>query len=279
MRCYLAVIALIACSAWPAAAQSPEDMIRWVYTSLAGPGALSQQGLPYMLSPAQRRNYFTRRMLAFFDANDSYGGGLAQACVDFSFAVPGNDYNANEIVQSLRISSQQDATRKSVVADFVTFGQPARVVYDFVPEDGYWKIDDIAGEGFRVSQIPCAPKTAAATPDAAQAKAYCFKNGNDDLRLDLGQNGTAQLEFSSWQSNGHSCSGRMPGQQVSGGWNFPAEQGCILQLRITADGGVRMADTDHACKFMMCGQRAVIDGLSFPHSTRVDCAKWQGIGN
>ncbi|MGZ2256922.1 hypothetical protein [Roseobacter sp. A03A-229] len=269
----LAAITLVWASALAAAAQGPEDIVRWVYTSLTSTAPASQQGLEYLSAPAQRGGFFSRRMVAFYDANDTYGDDLAQACVDFGFAIPGNDYDATEIANSLRLSTQTAPAQITIVATFSNFGTPAQVAYDFIQEDGFWKIDDIAGEGFRVSQIPCTPK--AASTAAVQATAFCYAQGDDTLRLDLAGGGAAQLEISSWQANGHSCSGQMAGQEVAGGWDFPGTGGCRLQLRVTAGGDVQLSDPDWVCKASMCGQRAVLDGLSFPRTSQIDCAAWQ----
>lgn len=273
MKQILAAIALVCTSALAAAAQGPEDIVRWVYTSLTSAVPASQQGLDYLSAPAQRADFFSRRMAAFYEANDSYGDDLGQACVDFSFAIPGNDYDAAEIANSLRLATQTAPGRITIVANFSTFGTLAQVAYEFIQEDGFWKIDDIAGQGFRVSQIPCTSKTASAAP--VQATAYCYARGYDTLRLERAGSGVAQIEISSWQANGHSCSARMAGQEVVGGWDFPGTGGCRLQLRVTAEGGVQMADPDWLCKASMCGQRAVLDGLSFPRSSQIDCAAWQ----
>ncbi|MCV3270469.1 hypothetical protein [Roseobacter sinensis] len=258
----------------PATAQSPEEIVRWIYASLSGPGPALQQGLDYLSSPDQRSNYFSRRMVMFFDANDSYGDDLAQACVDFGFAIPGNDFDAAEVARSLELSTQPGPEGMTIVARFTNFGSPAQVTYDFAQEDGFWKIDDVAGEGFRVSQIPCTPKA------AAPVTAFCYRQGEDGLRLDLAAGGGgARVEFWSWQANGHSCSGEMVGQAVAGGWDFPATGGCLLQLRAASDGSLQLADPDWACKRSLCGQRAVLDGLSFPRSSQIDCAGWQRASN
>lgn len=273
MKRIFVAITLFWVSALAAAAQGPEDIVRWVYTSLTSAVPASRQGLDYLSAPAQRAGFFSRRMITFYEANDSYGDDLAQACVDFSFAIPGNDYDAAEIAGSLRLSTQTAPGRIVIVASFSTFGTPAQVVYEFIQEDGFWKIDDIAGQGFRVSQIPCTPKAASAAP--VQAIAYCYARGDDTLRLEITGGGAAQINISSWQANGHSCSGLMSGREVAGGWDFPGTGGCRLQLRVTADGGVQMVDPDWLCKASMCGQRGVLDGLSFPRSSQIDCAVWQ----
>ena len=80
-------------------------------------------------------------MVTFFDANDSYGDNLMTACVDFAFDIPGQDFDENEIARTLTVSSTGDAARRSVTASFRNFGQVARITYDFIAEDGFWRID------------------------------------------------------------------------------------------------------------------------------------------
>ncbi len=271
------IFALVLAWAPALTAQTPEEMVRWVYMSEAAPGPAEQRGIWFLASPEQRGNYFTRRMVYFFDANDSYGDNLAEACIDFSPSIPGNDYDEAELVRTLTLTSQNRAEGVTVTASFTTFGYPASVSYDFLPEDGFWKIDDIVLNGHRMSDIPCEPKAAAApTP----VHAYCFRTGNEQaLRLDLDGAGGARLEFWSWQSNGHACSGQPVGNEVSGGWRFPGNGACELQLQIASDGGVELRDPEWACKEYMCGQRAVIDQMRFPHSSRIDCGAWQSFGN
>jgi hypothetical protein len=260
----------------PAAAQSPDETVRWIYSSLSDGAPVSQQGLWFLASPAQRSSYFTRRMVAFYEANESYGDNLAEACVDFGFAIPGQDYDAAEIQRSLRIVALDYGAYRRVVADFSTFGQPARVIYDFALEDGAWKIDDIAGQGFRVSHIPCTPNAAVSAPTAS-ADAYCFRTAYDELRLDVAADGGARLEFLSVQANGHSCYAQLDGQPADSGWLFHAEQGCRIGLTVSASGDATLSDSDWVCKPMFCGQRAVIDGLQFPANGRFDCAEWPSM--
>lgn len=262
-----------------AAAQTPEETIRWIYSSLASGAPAAQTGLDFLSAPAQRDAYFSDRMVTFYRANESYGAAFPDACIDFGFAIPGQDYNGAEILRSLQVSRQETARGLTVFADFVTFGQPARISYDFIAEDGFWKIDDISGANFRVSQIPCTPKADPPAPSAqSPAGAFCYQNGADSLRLGL--NGTtATLEFISWQANGHSCSGDMTGFAVEGGWMFQGFGACFLHLRRDANGGLDLIDRDWACKQTMCGQRAVIDGMHFPRASQVDCAALPSTGH
>jgi hypothetical protein len=278
VRFFLALGLLLA-SVLPAAAQSPEEIVRWIYASTVQPQPTAARGLDYLSAPEQRGQYFSRRMVAFYDANDTYGDNLAEACLDFGFAIPGQDYDAAEILGSLAITAAPGADRTRVVARFTTFGQPAEIIYDFIPEDGFWKIDDIAGPGFRASQIPCTPKAASA---AAPADAFCYQTDSSALRLILSGPGAPSFDVSSWQSNGHSCSAQGPVRAVEGGWVHEVDLSgrlCRLGIEITPDQGLRLSDPDFACKMWMCGQRASLDGLTFPRSSQVDCAQMRDMGN
>lgn len=255
-----------------ATAQTPEDIIRWVYQSHSQSGPAN--GIHHLAAPEQRAQFFSRRMVAFFEANDSYGNDLASACLDFALDIPGNDFDAQEIVRTLSVSSSGDADRPSVTASFTTFGQPAQIIYDFISEDGFMRIDDIAGPGWRVSLMPCTqkPTRSAATPAIGS---YCYMSGDDTLRLDLRGDGSASFEFSSWQTNGHSCGAQGQAKPITGGWLYENDEfgACQLGIIVTPDGGIRLSDPDYQCKQGLCGQRASIDGLQFARSTQIDCSQ------
>lgn len=270
-----AAVLVILSASGPARAQSPEETVRWIYTSRLQPGP--DQGLSYLSAPARRNEYFTRRMVAFFDANDTYGDDLMMSCVDFAFDIPGQDFDAQEVTQSLSLKATGDATRQSVTASFTNFGQPAQITYDFIPEDGFWRIDDISGPGFRVSQIPCQPKTGAdaGTRQGQGGNGYCFQVRDDTLRLDVAGDGRAYFSLDSWQGGGHSCGAEGPARPIEGGWVYEQTFNgapCRIELLVTPDGGIRVTDKDWTCKPALCGQRAVLDGLSFSLDTQVDCA-------
>ena len=255
-----------------ALAQTPEDTVRWIYKSMSQPGISQERGLWHLSRPERRAQFFSRRMVEFIIAQDSHGDDLATACIDFDPAIPGNDFDSAEVLRTLNLAMSGDASRSTVAATFTTFttfSQPVRVEYDFIVEDGFWKIDDIAGPGFRISRIPCAPRQATAPTDSGM---FCYANGPDTLRLNLLAGGAAQIDMQSWQSNGHSCSVNGRADTAEGGWMMQAEEGCRLFVLVTADQGIRFADPEQHCKRWMCGQRAVIDGLRFPRSSQIDCA-------
>lgn len=270
-----AAVLLTLATLGPARAQGPEDTVRWIYSSRLQPGP--DQGLAYLSAPQRRAEYFSRRMVAFYQANDSYGDDLMMACVDFSFDIPGQDFDAQEIMRTLAITSSGDAARHSVTASFSVFGKPAQITYDFIAEDGFWRIDDIAGPGFRVSQIPCQPKSGAGagTRKGGGGTGYCFQNRHSTLRLDVAGDGRAVFALESVQGGGHVCGAGGPAHPVQGGWVYEERFDgtlCRIELLVTPDGGMRLTDKDWACKPMLCGHRAVLDGLEFPLNTQVNCA-------
>jgi hypothetical protein len=263
---------LAAAVALPARAQTPEDLVRWIYTSLTLPGPAEAKGLAFLSAPAQRRQFLSRRLADFHDANDSYGTDLMTACVDFGFAIPGQDFDEAEIARTLSVTSTGDPARPTVTARFTNFGQPAAIAYDFIPEDGALRIDDIAGPGWRVSLIPCAPKGGpVAAPAVTASTGYCYRVDETILRLDVAGDGQAVFALESWQANGHSCGAAGAARPIEGGWVHETGA-CRIEILVTPESGLRLTDRDWICKETMCGARAVIDGLAFPRASQVDCA-------
>lgn len=272
-RTQAVIWALLMLAALPGRAQSPEELVRWIYTSMAqlSPGQAS--GLAYLSAPAQRGQFLSERLAGFYAANGTYGDDLARACVDFDFAIPGNDYDGAEILRTLSVSAAGDARRRTVTADFVNFGTPARVAYEFVPEGGFWRLDDIAGPGFRVSEIPCAPKPAAAPEGGGTG--YCYATQGDQLRMEIAADGRGTFALESWQGGGHSCGAEGALAPIPGGWVYEEtlfSGPCRLEILVTPEGGLRLTDVQSGCKVSLCGQRAMLDGLSFARSAQVDCA-------
>lgn len=274
LRTCLAFLVLAAASAGPGLAQTPEEIVRWIYLSRAQTAAPGAQGLEYLTAPARRAQFFTRRMVAFLGADDSHGGNLATACLDFAPDIPGNDFDAGEIARTLVLSHAGGAGHQSVTATFTSFGQPAQITYDFVAEDGFMRIDDIAGPGYRLSRIPCTARQAAA-PVPAGSGEFCYDTGNSELRLRPAADGSAAFALESVQGGGHSCSAQGRARSVAGGWLWEQTlygRPCRLEITVTADQAIRFGDPGHGCKMTLCGQRAVLAGLTFPAASLVDCA-------
>ncbi|MCB1364208.1 MAG: hypothetical protein KDK02_08795, partial [Rhodobacteraceae bacterium] len=216
LRTCLAFLVLAAASAGPGLAQTPEEIVRWIYLSRAQTAAPGAQGLEYLTAPARRTQFFTRRMVAFLGADDSHGGNLATACLDFAPDIPGNDFDAGEIARTLALGRTGDGARQSITARFTNFGQPAQVTYDFVAEDGFMRIDDIAGPGYRLSRIPCTARQAAAPATGPAAGEFCYDTGTGNLRLRPAADGSAAFALESVQGGGHSCSAQGRARSVAG---------------------------------------------------------------
>jgi hypothetical protein len=111
----------------------------------------------------------------------------------------------------------------------------------------------------------------------AAAESYCFRTGPDGastLRLDVDATGRAAFALESWQGGGHSCGAAGPLRAMQGGWVYRETIGgsaCEIRLILTGDGGIRLQDPGNGCRPALCGARAMIDGLSFPHAARVPC--------
>ncbi len=273
------IAVLILAGLAPASAQSPEEIVRWMYTSLSAPPDGTARGLAYLTAPERRRDYLSRDLVQLYDANDvnsDHGDNLATACFEPGFEIPGNDYDAAEIARSLNVTTEGDTTRQRVTARFTSFGEPAVIHFDFVVEDGFWRIENMGYPGWDISDVDCAPRSATGTGGAAggSGASYCYRRDADDFRIYVDAGGVADFRLESWQANGHSCFVQGKAQPNANGWTYRDQNGgqsCQLELGITPEGGIRLGDAGHACKMTSCGQRAVLDGLTYTRAEQVDC--------
>ncbi|MAY89291.1 MAG: hypothetical protein CML02_21545 [Pseudooceanicola sp.] len=250
-------------------AAGPEDTVRWIYQSLAQGGG-AQAGLTYLRAPERSGQFLTPRLIAFFQANDSHSDNLVNACLDFAPDISGQDFDADEMTRTLEVTTEGDATRQTVTARFSNFGQPTVVAYDFVPHEGLWKLDDIAGSGWRLSQVPCAPAS------ATTATRYCYKRGDSTLLLAPRDDGTGRAALDSWQGGGHHCGFDGAVRAESGRWVYTGPSGCRVEIEVTQAGALRLHDAGQQCKPQLCGARAAIDGMEFPPETQIDCSQIPG---
>ncbi len=270
--CLTTLFALVAGTS--AIAQSPEDLVRWIYTSLNAPGPAEAKSLEFLSAPAQREQYFSGRLAALYTANDPVADDPAQACIDFGPAIPGNDFDPVEIQNTLQLSSQHDSEAWIVVARFSSFGTPAEIIYSFIAEGSVWQLDDIAQPGaWTLSEIVC-PKPAAPV-QTVSVNSYCYQTESDALRMDIQATGNLVFELTSWQGGGHFCgiSGRAaPGNGV---WiyeeNMTNGSLCRLSVGVAPNGDIQISDQGDQCRTTYCGQRAVLSNLTLPASSQRSC--------
>lgn len=273
------------CLAPPLRAAGPEDTVRWIYDSLAGLGPAETKGFSYLSAPEQRAQYLSQRMVTWFEADDTFRAQNVPGCLGHSADVPGPGFDAAEINRTLTLDTTYATDRQTVTASFRNGGEVVRITYSFLAEDGFWRIDDVAGPGWRLSRISCRPrgtKSPRAEPDetdnppyTAGAAQYCYAAPDNTLRLDVAADGRAQFALKSLQSGGHSCVASGSAEWIGDGWLYRADLGgwsCRMEIVVTSDLGLRIADRNQDCKPALCGPRATLDGLNFPRGAQVDCA-------
>lgn len=132
-------------------AQTAEDLVRWVYASLADDSGL---GLWAIASPEQRVQFLTPRLAAVFDANDA---AEEEPCIDYAPEIDAQDYDGPELARTLQLVTETapDGAQK-ITATFTIFGEARRVVWSFVPSNGAMLLDDITGtDGYSLAAVTC----------------------------------------------------------------------------------------------------------------------------
>lgn len=289
MKKRLTVLAMfVTLLAAPLRAAGPEDTVRWIYDSLAGPGA-GPKGLAYLAAPDRRAQYFTARLTAWFEVDDTYRAENLPGCWPHMFDLPTAGADPAEIARTLTLSSTYAPDGQTVTASFSSGGKVARISYAFRAEDGFLRIDDITGPDWQVSRIACAPwgstealeDNGSSRPESGSVPAYngdaaryCYLAGGDRLRLEVEKDGSARLDLVSRQPTGQNCEARGAAQWTGQGWVLtpPQDAGdCRLEILLTPDRGLRLRDRDFTCKPWLCGPRAVLDGLVFGRGDQVNC--------
>lgn len=269
---FLAVILISILPAGKLAAQSPQDLVQWIYVSLSQPGL---HGVPYLSAPERRQQFFSDRLIRLFAANEFKDANHQPPCIGFGVDVSGQDYDAAEILRTLQIEAVNEGTRQIVHARFRNFGKPEIVSYEFAPVDGHWRIDDIAGQGWRLSEIPCDAANVAAP--STELAGYCYVHDGGTLRIELDSTGAGLFDLEIWAATGHFCGIRGNLTPTTTGWLYQEQLSngvlCRLELGVTRDQGVRINDPQHDCKSHYCGMKAAMDGTEFPRSSQVDCAQ------
>jgi hypothetical protein len=125
----------------PASAQSTTDAVAMFYYNLDS--GMERTALDRFTGPA-------RELLEAAQASED-------ACIDFSFVIDGQDYDAAEIERTLRVEEVPDTDPLIVTATFSLFGEPRSVEWTLVDQDGDFLISDVAsGDGtWRLSEMSC----------------------------------------------------------------------------------------------------------------------------
>lgn len=128
--------------------------------ALAGPAADAVRFFydhPGVELEAQNRDRFTGPARAFLDANDRSWEENGEVCLDFSFAIDGQDFDEEEVAGTLVLGEAARGAGALVTASFSLFGEPRSVEWSLALDGGAWKVEDVAapGSGWRLSEFSC----------------------------------------------------------------------------------------------------------------------------
>ncbi|MCW4113826.1 YbjP/YqhG family protein [Aurantimonas sp. MSK8Z-1] len=76
------------------------------------------------------------------------------SCLDFSIAIDGQDYDDEEITRTLRLAEEPAGSGEArVTASFSNFDTQQEVVWTLRQVSGDWKVADVEGNGWRLSEL------------------------------------------------------------------------------------------------------------------------------
>ncbi len=120
---------------WPTA---PQDIVRKVYSFYVGKNAKGAYG-----NKQVRARYFSASLDALVNKAEATSRKKNEAIIDFDPIINGQDY---ETPKDLAVSVVTPGSDKTTLrARFKQFGTQQQVDFDFVQENGAWKIFDLRG--------------------------------------------------------------------------------------------------------------------------------------
>jgi hypothetical protein len=118
-----------------AAQESPEAIVSEIYGYYTNSNTIGIRP-----SDPELRPYFVDELTGLLEADDELAGREGLGRLGFDPFVDAQDF----AIEDLDISgSGATGDRATVEARFTNFGQPTRIVYSFVRDDGAWLIEEI----------------------------------------------------------------------------------------------------------------------------------------
>ncbi len=140
------LIATLVLMTFPAFAGEPAEFVRSYYTG--GRTFFDKDAMSHFASP-----------LAEFMIKDAElsAKGDGPGCLDGDPALDAQEFDAKEIAATLKLDEKITGDTATVVADFKVIGDPRRIEWDLVRQDGAWKISDLVSliGGWRLSELQC----------------------------------------------------------------------------------------------------------------------------
>ena len=124
----------------PAVIEEPRDIVDALYKSAVA--SLRKRGESPFESPTIRAKYFSKSFDVAITAAETKAAHDKDVFLDFDPISASQDAELQKVTIKTGVLEPGKA---SVAASFLNRGQPTVVTYDFVKEEGAWKIDDIKG--------------------------------------------------------------------------------------------------------------------------------------
>jgi hypothetical protein len=139
----LILVAALAFPAVPASAQDPTEAVQFFYND---PGS--------ELS-TENRGRFVGKAKEVLDASDKESED--GPCIDFMLSVDGQDFDEEELKDSLNLAGAMAGDYGSVDATFKQFGEDTKIVWTLEKAGDEWKISDIESpkNGWKLTGIDC----------------------------------------------------------------------------------------------------------------------------
>ena len=159
-------------SAVPLAVEEPRDIVAAIYEKTKAELKTKSPTSPFYMQ-SMREKYFTKSFDVLVTTAETKAAHDHDAALDFDPIVSGQDAEIGKVTLKTDLIENGKA---AVSASFVNLGQPTIVAYDFLKEEGVWKINDIKGttekEAWSVRKILTSrgkePKTLPGMKDAAE---------------------------------------------------------------------------------------------------------------
>ena len=145
-RTLLAAFTLAALPLPAFAAESPKDIVAMLYRVSAGKSGKYDVESAFFNAKI-RKEYFTKSLAISLDTLDRLSKKKGEPGIDFDPITNSQDPSVND----LKIVQTDDGEGKSsVIASFQSHNEKARisVKYDFITEDGGWKLATMSGRAF-----------------------------------------------------------------------------------------------------------------------------------
>lgn len=125
--------------------ESPESMVQAIYEDWGKTRPELRYWMDELMSPETRHSYFTPEIIRVLEIKYVQGIGSYFDCEIMHLVNPVNqDWDLNEIHRTMQLDVSDVGGRRIVDARFTSLGGYNHLRYEFVNNEGGWRIADIA---------------------------------------------------------------------------------------------------------------------------------------